>query len=261
MDLDGQQEISVGDGRYDIDGNTIAYHQPDGIDPFSNTASDALISIANLDNDPEGEIVAISANTIRAIDTDGSIMWGPIQFPEPANILATAAISDLDGDGYPDIVTAGGNILRAMDRNGNTMWEKSITDESGATGASIFDFEGDGIPEVVYIDEVQMVAYEGPTGYVKFQSMEHASNTMFDVPVVADVDGMIVGIEVCHNGYGKALSVYGDADESWMTARPIWNQHAYHINNIEENLTVRQSCPHSNIPIHFNTRRIDFNKY
>ena len=119
------------------------------------------------------------------------------------------------------------------------MWEKSITDESGATGASIFDFEGDGIPEVVYIDEVQMVAYEGPTGYVKFQSMEHASNTMFDVPVVADVNGDDQAeIVVCHNGYGKALSVYGDADESWMTARPIWNQHAYHINNIEKDLTV-----------------------
>ena len=45
LDLDGQQEVIVGDGRYDIDGNTIAYHQPDGIDPFSNTASDAMISI------------------------------------------------------------------------------------------------------------------------------------------------------------------------------------------------------------------------
>ena len=70
----------------------------------------------------------------------------------------------MDGDGFPNIVTAGGNIIRALDHNGNTIWEKPITDQSGATGASIFDFEGDGIPEVVYIDEVQMVAYEGPTG-------------------------------------------------------------------------------------------------
>ena len=74
---------------------------------------------------------------------------------------------------------------------------------------------------------------------------------MFDVPVIADVDGDDQAeIVVCHNGYGKALSVYGDANESWMTARPIWNQHAYHINNIEDNLTIpsnpRPSFEHSN---------------
>ena len=46
LNLDGQQEIIVGDGRYDIDGNTITYHQPDGLDPTSNTATDGMISIA-----------------------------------------------------------------------------------------------------------------------------------------------------------------------------------------------------------------------
>ena len=74
-----------------------------------------------MDTDPEGEIIAISFNSIRALDTDGTILWGPITFPEPANILSTAAVADLDGDGFPNIVTAGGNIIRALDHNGNTI--------------------------------------------------------------------------------------------------------------------------------------------
>jgi hypothetical protein len=242
LDLDGQMEIIVGNAHYDIDGNTLFY------DP---TAQDAMISVANLDDDPEGEYVGISGNTIRAMDTDGSIMWGPITFPAPANILSPAAIADIDGDGYPEILTAGGNELRAINHDGTTLWAANVVDETGATGASIFDFEGDGIPDVVYIDEIKVYAFDGPTGGIKFQSDQHASNTMMDYPVIADVDNDDQAeILVCHNGYSEAFSVYGDLDESWMPARSVWNQHAYHINNINDDLSIPSnplpSFEHSN---------------
>lgn len=229
LDLDGEEEVIVGNAAYDVDGDAL-WHD-DSLD-------DGMIGIANLDDDIEGEIVAITYNTIRAMDTDGSILWGPITVPT-ANILATPAIADLDDDGYPEIVTAGGNRLVVFNHDGTELWGASVTDESGATGASIFDFEGDGIPEVVYIDEVEMVAYEGPTGRIKFFSTEHASNTMFDYPVVADVDGDDQAeILVCHNGLGIALTAYGDRDESWIGARPLWNQHAYVMTNINDDLSV-----------------------
>jgi len=229
LDGDGEDEVIVGNARYDADGNDIWY------DP---SQEDAMIGIANLDDDPEGEIVAMTYNTIRAVDTDGTVMWGPITIPT-ANILATPAIADLDGDGYPEIVTAGGNQLVVLDHLGNEVWTAPVTDESGATGASIFDFEGDGIPEVVYIDEVEMVAYDGPTGAVKFYSRDHASNTMFDYPTIADVDADDhAEILVCHNGWSYAMSVFGEATNTWATARKVWNQHAYDITNINDDLTV-----------------------
>ena len=230
LDLDGEMEVIVGNAWYDIDGNAKFY---------DSNADDAMISVANLDDDPEGEYVGITGNSIRGVDTDGSTMWGPITFPAPANILSPAAIGDIDDDGYPEILTAGGNELRALNHDGTTLWSANVIDESGASGASIFDFEGDGIPDVVYIDEMNMYAFEGPTGGIKFFSDKHASNTMMDYPVIADIDNDDhAEILVCHNGYTEAFSVYGDQDESWMPARGIWNQHAYHINNVNDDLSI-----------------------
>ncbi|MFT5686802.1 MAG: hypothetical protein ACI8RZ_007759, partial [Myxococcota bacterium] len=67
----------------------------------------------------------------------------------------------------------------------------------------------------------------------------HASATMMDYPVIADVDNDDhAEIIVCHAGYTSALSVYGDLDDSWAPAREVWNQHAYDISNINDDLTL-----------------------
>jgi hypothetical protein len=231
LDLDGIQEVIVGDAAYDPDGNDI----------YVNDQEDAMIGIANVDGDPEGEIVAVSHNKVRVVDTDGTKIWGPKEIPS-ANIVSPPAIGDVDLDGKPEIVIAGGNKLRVINaEDGSAVWSADVTDESGATGASIFDFEGDGVPEIVYIDEVEMVAYDGPTGAVKFYSTDHTSPTMFDYPTIADVDADgHAEILVCHQGFDYALSVYGDKSNSWAGARKLWNQHAYSITNINDDLTIPQ---------------------
>ena len=229
LDLDGIDEVIVGNAMYGPDGETL-WHDPD--------AEDGMISVANLDGDPEGEFVAITFNTIRAVDTDGTLLWGPTELPT-GNILATAAIADLDEDGSPEIVTAGGNELVVFHADGSEYWRAAVQDESGASGASFFDFEGDGVLEIVYIDETRMIVFDGQTGAEKFSSTEHGSGTMFDYPTVADVDADgQAEIVVCHNTFGPAISAYGDQDESWRPARGLWNQHAYDIDNINDDLTV-----------------------
>ncbi|MFT7520501.1 MAG: hypothetical protein ACI9MC_002650 [Kiritimatiellia bacterium] len=229
IDLDGIEEVIVGNAMYSPDGEMIWY---------SASAEDGMIAIANLDDDPEGEIIASSFDTVRAMDTNGLVLWGPITLPG-ANIVSAAAIADLDGDDKPEIVVAGGSAIYALRADGSTLWSSPVTDESGASGASIFDFEGDGQLEVVYFDEVQMIAYDGATGAVKFLSTEHNSGTMMDYPVIADVDGDgQAEILVSHMGYSSALSVYGDADGSWAPARSLWNQHHYYIDNINDDLSI-----------------------
>jgi hypothetical protein len=229
LDLDGQEEVIVGNAAYDIDGNDVWFNADVG---------DGMVGIVNLDSDPEGEIVAVAGNTVRAMDTDGTLIWGPVPIPS-GNILSTPAMADIDLDGMPEIVVAGGNELRAYNHDGTILWAANATDESGATGASIFDFEGDGQPEVVYIDELQMMAFDGLTGALKFYNADHASNTMFDYPVVADVDGDDhAEIVVCHNFHSSALSVYGDANDSWAPSRRVWNQHAYSISNVNDDATI-----------------------
>ncbi len=229
IDLNGVEEVIVGNAYYGPDGNIV------NADP---AADDAMVGVANLDDDPEGEFIGITGNTVRAVDTDFSVIWGPVRL-NSANIVSPPAIGDLDGDGRVEIVVAGGNELHCLDSEGNTIWRASVTDESGASGASIFDFEADGLPEVVYIDEVQMIAFDGASGEVRFQTDKHASPTMMEYPVIADIDADgHAEIVVSHAGLGYALSVYEDATDSWAPTRGVWNQHAYTITNINDDLSV-----------------------
>ncbi len=229
IDLDGDEEVIVGNAMYTANGGLV------NADP---TLDDGMVAIANLDDDPEGEVVLSTWNTIRANDTDGTTLWGPLTIPS-ANIMSPAAIDDIDVDGEPEIVVAGGNEIWALDKAGNVEWSARVTDSSGASGAAIFDFEGDGFPEVVYADEVQLVAYDGRDGTIKFQTYDHASVTMMDNPVIADVDADgHAEVVVVHSGNGRAFSVYGDKNNSWAPARGVWNQHAYSINNINDDLTL-----------------------
>ena len=233
LDLDGEEEVIVGNAIYRMDGSAIW---------FDESFNDGMIAVANFDSDPEGEFVAITSNTYRLHDTDGSLIWGPDAIPS-GNILSVPAIADIDLDGEPEFLTAGGNELRAVNADGSILWRTNVKDESGATGASIFDFDGDGEPEVVYIDEIEMAAYDGVTGALEFYSTEHSSATMMDYPVIADVDGDDQAeIVVCHDGYSSMMSVYGDADESWPPARQVWNQHAYSISNINDDLSIPESA-------------------
>lgn len=229
LDLDGDEEVITGNAVYGPDGEVLWY------DPAQD---DGMIGIANLDDDPFGEVVASSYDTVRAIDSDGHVMWGPIHL-DNANIVSPAAIGDLDGDGKVEIVVAGGNQIVALHRDGTRMWSAPITDLSGASGASLFDFDGDGFPEVVYIDEIEMIAFDGRTGEQKFWTDEHSSDTMMDYPVIADVDAdgraeIVVG----HVGWDYAISVYGDPVNAWAGTRTVWNQHAYSIANIGDDLSV-----------------------
>lgn len=237
MDLDGVEEVVVGNAFYDPDGYTIMEVRggPDGAP-----------AIANLDGDPEGEFVRATYSELVAIDTDGTEMWTynlPGAGRENEGIMSVPTIGDIDGDGLPEVVAARANNVWAVNgEDGSVLWSAKITDSTGATGASLFDFEGDGVQEVVYIDEVAMYAFDGTNGDVKFKSDEHNSDTMYDYPTIADVDADgHADIVVAHDqnfGAGPGFSVYRDATNSWAPARSVWNQHAYDITHVNDDLTI-----------------------
>jgi hypothetical protein len=84
-------------------------------------------------------------------------------------------IADFDGDGTPDIAIAGGvgyavfdgvEIMDPLVADLDAfMWISPSKDCSSAqTGSSVFDFDGDGLAEVVYGDEQRLRIYRGATG-------------------------------------------------------------------------------------------------
>jgi hypothetical protein len=130
-----------------------------------------------------------------------------------------------------------------FDKEGNILWSNPTTDySSGITGSSVFDFEGDGAAEVIYADENDVWVYDGATGAVKMQESRHSNGTCTEYPTIADIDddghAEIIFASMAFGGTETGITVIEDANDSWMPATKIWNQHAYSITNINEDGSV-----------------------
>ena len=228
LDGDGVQEVVTGSAAYDLDGNTV----------WENGGADGFVAVADFDLDGQGEIIKTSGTRLYGMESDGTEVWGPIDFAvgDYGGYLGPPAIDDLDGDGTPELVVSAYDKLVALRWGGEEMWTAEIEDYSGSAGPVLFDFEKDGFPEVLYADEVAIRFFSGLDGSLKFLSTAHASDTLFETPIVADIDGDDqVEIVLGHcSGDAEigAITIYGDAAESWPPGRKTWNQHTYHITNV-----------------------------
>ncbi|MCK5689184.1 VCBS repeat-containing protein, partial [Myxococcota bacterium] len=122
-------------------------------------------------------------------------------------------------------------------------WSVAISDQTGASGPTTFDFEGDGKAEVVYADEGAVYIFDGLTGASKYEA-PRSSRTITDNPVIVDVDNNgHADILLCMESTSSLLGMYGliaysNIKENWVGTRRVWNQHTYHITNISESGVV-----------------------
>lgn len=135
-------------------------------------------------------------------------------------------------------------------------WMRITEDDSSrVTSSSVFDFNGDGAAEVIYNDECWFRIYDGTTSQVLFKS-NSPSRTRTENPVVADVDndGNAEIVFCANNDAGtcsvginhpNGIAVWGDASDTWVSARRIWNQHAYHVTNVLESGAIPVKEPES----------------
>ena len=208
--------------------------------------SDGYNAVANFDADPFPEIVLVTAGKVFLLENDGSTKWGPAFIPGGGG-GGPPTIADYDNDGEVEIGVAGATRYAVFETDGTLKWEAVTQDNSSnRTGSSVFDFEGDGSAEVVYSDELKLRIYRGTDGAVLFE-MDLSSCTWHEYPLVADVDAdgnaEIVAVANNNCGFGpqRGIFVIGDASDSWVDTREIWNQHTYHITNVNENGTIPDS--------------------
>ena len=72
--------------------------------------------------------------------------------------------------------------------DGTVRWSQFINDASGLAACSGYDVNGDGAYEVLFADEHQFYIMDGTTGTILYSIWGHASGTIFEFPVVADID-------------------------------------------------------------------------
>jgi hypothetical protein len=240
LDLDGQPEIVVVSP-------SVPYSEPVSGQPH-------VLSLLRADpNAPNGVEVLRKAIDLNAIEPPLSPFGG-----------GPPIITDFDGDGFPDVGTAtssayvvlsGAKLMDMAFADADTfLWTRKTRDKSSAvTGSSVFDFEGDGSAEVLYSDEINLWIYAGVDGADLLPKFCNTTGTLWEYPVVADVDNdgqadvLVVSNDYykdnlmifCEDGATtRGLRIYGSPNNGFVRTRRVWNQHTYHITNINEDGTI-----------------------
>jgi len=243
-----------GDGRPEVVGGNRAFRGDGKLYWHNKTIPDGIPAIADLtgDGSPEVVTVASGAHSLYAHSATGKLLWGPVDVNQGKgsgsnkNGGGPPTIADFDGDGKPEIAAAGGWGYVVFEHDGKAKWFQKTQDlSSRVTGSSVFDFEGDGKAEVVYSDELQLRTYQGATGKVLFSHC-NTSGTLWEYPIIVDVDNDGgAEIVVANNNYAfktcsgggsshTGIKVLGDTQGNWVRTRRIWNQHTYHVTNVDE---------------------------
>jgi len=170
---------------------------------------------------------------------------------------------DFDGDGQREIGVAGSCWYSVFEVNNGALSRYALTNtrdwSSASTGSTVFDFNGDGADEVVFSDEQALYVWEVDTnnGLLPWERLDpvlfddnHKSWTIHEYPLVADVDNDGKAEIVAVNSHlppdhedAYGIYVLGAADDDWVSARKVWNQHAYSITNIGDDLQPTSTLP------------------
>jgi len=228
---DGTAEVIAGNTVYAADG-TIIWERAD--------LGDGWNALLDRDGDGNPEIVLVTGGTVHLLAANsGQTLWGDVAIPGGGRGGAPT-VGDFDSDGQPEIGVASARYYTVFESNGQIRWQSAIQDySSNVLSATLFDLEGDGLTEVILRDETTLMILSGLDGQ-RLWSVSQSSATAMDMPIVADVDGDThAEIVVGSNNHAAALTqgvrVYG-AD--WTTTRPLWNQHAYHITNVNDDGSI-----------------------
>ncbi|GEM_PF-409588 len=254
LDQDGNMEI-IADVMYDKDCNKI-------MDIPSKETKWAYTAVADIlpSDGKAGELVPEIVRTKPVSKDEGYVsVWKVYkngstwtqekvwETKHPGGGGGNPVIADFDGDGKAEIGVAGGSKYAVFKNDGTVLWSSKTDDSSSyRTGSSVFDFEADGKAEVVYRDQQKLRIYNGLDGKVLWET-KSTSGTVIDYPLIVDVDGdgqtEIVVVSEPKDPYTSdylGVTVYADANHKWVRTRKVWNQHSYHVTNINDDGSIPQ---------------------
>lgn len=282
--VNGQGPLSVvadldGDGRLEvIAGRTVYEH--DGRVRFGTAMSDGFAAVGDLldamgrsGRDGVPEVVVVEAGVLYLLDPrSGAVRW-QVQVPGMTTLGGAPTVGDFDGDGQMEVGVAGASAYAVLDpgclegtegcRARGVRWATPSEDTSSqVTSSTVFDFNGDGSAEVIYNDEERFMVLDGRTGQTIFQDW-NPSQTRTEQAIVADADGdgradIVFGANQCAAFAGNTipasmtatervpgLEIWSSGDGSWVGARPVWNEHGYHIDNVGDQGEIPRPEPPS----------------
>ncbi|MCA9652963.1 MAG: VCBS repeat-containing protein [Myxococcales bacterium] len=242
LDGDGDLEAIFGHAAYHHDGS-VHYLRPEiQSETFSITA---YPQVANLDGDPQPEVLVAVEHGIWLLEHDGTVAWSNFApTGESGDWNRPVAIHDFDGDNQPEMALSVGQHFGVYNMDQSTLFVANVIDFSGQAGGTGFDFLGQGVAQAIYADEQTAWVYDVDGSVL--MSTPRNSYTWTEYPTVADIDNdgsaeFVVGaVDTTF-----AVQAIRDMDDRWIPARRIWNQHTYHVTNVREDGTIPQLEPPS----------------
>ena len=267
---DSNLELICGNTIYDV--NIVSRTNPSlnsvsvnkTINPPSGYPNDGHVAIADLDLDGKMEVLVTKDPTHDAV-TDNCYFYAyspyteTILFHKAINCRSAAfpTIGNIDDNPNPEILfidyqqnyyTKQMYCWRYSSENGfEKLWTAPHYDNSGMTSLALFDFNNDEIMEIIHRDQNEIRILDCSNGYVQLYSHIAVSTTFSEHVIVADVNndgaaeiittGLLYPTEM--NAYG-CLLMFGHPE--WPDARPVWNQYAYNVTNVNEDLTIPTHC-------------------
>jgi len=219
-------------------------------------------TVADYDGDGVPEIGAAFASHYVVFDVrDAGILWS-----QPSQDLSSArtgsSVFDFNADGRAEVVYGDECYVRVYDgATGEVIFSQARFSSTWEENPIVADVDGDSAAEIVMgMSGPCAPAYCAPVDPI-FAGLR--CDVASDCPggtcleglcrCETDMDcGATYGCadplpsspgagRVCrahHRDCEPGLRVYRDARDRWASSRTIWNQHAYHVTNIEEDGTV-----------------------
>jgi len=291
IDNDGILEIVAGNSVYKINisnpnalvaGNTYTMYP--GFTPPAGVGN-GTTSIADLDGDGFLDVVTTWRTGTNPNHVGNMAVYNPrtgallsqIITNIPANYIGTRYfgpavpfIGDITGNGRPDIAFVAKHIMMAykydssqlVNNRLSLLWDLEIVDSSASTGLTLFDFNQDGISEIVYRDEQNIRIINGSgihheTGAPSINP--DGSIKVYDLYSAGGVQNATVGeyatiAAITNDGQAKIITVGGGStsitaplrifatddyvNSPWAPARPVWDKYHYNPVYINEDLTI-----------------------
>lgn len=231
LDQDGEQEIILANKVFDSSGSTKWSNAGNGSGNFA--------AVADVDGDNGGETFFVSNGTAYLHDDDGSVITS---FAVPGgSIPGPPCMADFDGDGEVELAVPNSTQISVFEVDGAKNWSATMQDNSGLAGCSGYDVDGDGAYEVLFADEIAFRIYDGTTGTILYENRNHASGTVWEYPVIADVDndGSAEIVVADNGGAWKGITVFGHSGSTgWPKSGTTWATHDFAVTNINADGSV-----------------------
>ncbi|QSE96780.1 T9SS type B sorting domain-containing protein [Fulvivirga lutea] len=262
-----------------------------GFDNFSSTSIADVNGDGNLDVVMSGALNSSTGKTavffwdITNNTVDHYIVADPIYANGWPFGTSRVNLGDVDGDGKLELSFVAGNQLVVLEESGGILgddpsdpsgntdanghavkWIRTINDSlSGIISTTVYDFDNDGNPELVYRDSQELVVIDGRDGVTVLWSVTCYSHTFTEGPVIADVDGdsntdlcvpcnttntFDINDPIQQQALGELRCFFSD-DNGWLPTRQVWNQQGYAVTNIGDDLSV--PCPALDMTTVFST--------